>query len=608
LEVTSVVSDKISQAREAALKLANQSTEFPYALEELGDESDGGSVNDPSATSLGLIWSLHNGKHKADHTPVSVLICDLRDATESIQKAALNTVEMLKRLNHDTILSHIHSQKLGETWYLVVERIRPLLEVIIEIRQNPDELLNGVRQLLNGLVYLHRDVALVHGTLSIESIAITPAGDWRIGGFEAASSLESLIEGKSIMDSIQGLPLGAPRLISIAPEVLGDCWTPPPWGVDTWGASRIMSVALDGAAPPTLSASMDAMAGSEVKKRPPPERILEDTCFSKEYIEGQILMEGLSEASESEREALYQLLSKFSYPLHVLEHKVVPALLKEVSGGSVEALRPLVDTVEALRSDSVFVKRVLPALRSWLGRTSNRGMWTSVLLSLEPCVASASPSQLQDIIPQILLGIADPAPAVREATVRALGAVLPKASEGEMKGTTAVNKKINLASALQALLQLLRDEVPEIRTNAAVAIGKVASSLELSLFGDDPSRALRPIFKSLNDDFTPLRKESLVVVGVTARFLSNTELATVVVPLVSPKLVDPDFYVRKTAYTTMEMLMERLNPTEDPWDMRIKDLKEELRAAGVDYAGCSERQELVDLWLRATQAGAAGPE
>ena len=158
--------------------------------------------------------------------------------------------------------------------------------------------------------------------------------------------------------------------------------------------------------------------------------------------------------------------------------------------------------------------------------------------------------------------------------------------------------KVIIASAVQGLLQLLSDEIAEIRTNAAVALGKVASYLEPSLFGEDVCTTLGPLLKCISDPFPPARVAALVTIGATAQFFDNAELAMVVLPVVVPKLADSELSVRKVAYTSAQRLMERLNPAaRDPWDMSNKDLKDDLRAGGVDFSGCTERQELIDLLL-----------
>ena len=104
----------------------------------------------------------------------------------------------------------------------------------------------------------------------------------------------------------------------------------------------------------------------------------------------------------------------------------------------------------------------------------------------------------------------------------------------------------------------------------------------------------------LEDEYAPLRVAALIAVAATAPFLTHSEIATLVLPRVVVLLADREQDVKQAAFTTSQGLLARLDPADadvDPWDMSNKSLKHELARFGVDFAGCSERQELIDLVL-----------
>lgn len=73
------------------------------------------------------------------------------------------------------------------------------------------------------------------------------------------------------------------------------------------------------------------------------------------------------------------------------------------------------------------------------------------------------------IWPHIVTGFTDTEPRLREATIKALLAILPKLKE----------KTIH-TSAFPMIQRMQRDPVPGIRTNTVIAVGKVAKFLPVS--------------------------------------------------------------------------------------------------------------------------------
>jgi SCY1-like protein 1 len=106
-------------------------------------------------------------------------------------------------LRHPYILPYIDGIELPDGINIVTESVVPLEEVLEDCRKHPQSLAWGVYQIAvisggfsevlitqikKALAFLNNDCNLLYGNLSLSSIFVNRAGDWKLGGLELVSS------------------------------------------------------------------------------------------------------------------------------------------------------------------------------------------------------------------------------------------------------------------------------------------------------------------------------------------------------------------------------------------------------------------------------------
>lgn len=72
------------------------------------------------------IWSLHKGKKRGSNEQVSILLFDVKNATECQMDVAKGALKRLKTLRHPSILTFVDSFESDKLLYLVTEYVEPL--------------------------------------------------------------------------------------------------------------------------------------------------------------------------------------------------------------------------------------------------------------------------------------------------------------------------------------------------------------------------------------------------------------------------------------------------------------------------------------------------
>jgi SCY1-like protein 1 len=145
-------------------------------------------------------------------------------------------------------------------------------------------------------------------------------------------------------------------------------------------------------------------------------------------------------------------------------------------------------------------------------------------------------------------GFNDSSPALRELTLKATIGLVPYLNPP------------NLEKLSRYLVRLQSDTETAIRTNAVIFIAKIAPSLsEISR-----EKMLLPAYaRAMKDTFTPCRMAALQSLGKSQELFSKIDLASKVLPVITPLLLDPMADVRTEAFQVVNNLLQVLEVESD---------------------------------------------
>jgi SCY1-like protein 1 len=145
-------------------------------------------------------------------------------------------------------------------------------------------------------------------------------------------------------------------------------------------------------------------------------------------------------------------------------------------------------------------------------------------------------------------GFSDSSPALREMTLKATLVLVPSLNQP------------NLEKLARYLVRLQSDSETSIRTNTVIFISRLAPHLSES----SQQKLLLPAFiRAMKDPFSPCRMAALNSALKSKDSFKIQELATKVMPAVTPLLLDPMEDVRKEAYSVVDTLLVTLRAESD---------------------------------------------
>ncbi|CAG8800745.1 29791_t:CDS:2, partial [Racocetra persica] len=141
-------------------------------------------------------------------------------------------------------------------------------------------------------------------------------------------------------------------------------------------------------------------------------------------------------------------------------------------------------------------------------------------------------------------GFTDTVPIIRESTVKSVLLLAPKLTD------RVINNDL-----LRYLAKLQMDEMPGIRTNTTICLGKISKYLSDST----KKKVLATAFtRALRDPFPHARAASLMALTATLDYYDATDCATRILPCVSVVLVDKEKPVRIQAFKSLDAIVKRL--------------------------------------------------
>ncbi|KAH3756217.1 SCY1 family protein kinase [Pelomyxa schiedti] len=487
------------------------------------------------------VWSLFRASRKDDGSQASVFVFDGRKHnTPRSEALARNALKRCRVLRHPCVLTHVDSSEASGSISLATEAVVPLEVALPEILKFPDSIAWGLAQIIKALDFLHES-RLVHANVRIDSIFVTKSGDWKLGGLEYVTELDGVTAA-----TFEKISEPRPPEINNIDEIKQGY----PWSIDGWMLALMITSIFSGRIPPALADPHALLCCNHNKMRLRPIKLLESEFFSNPYIETLQFIEGITLKDPSEREAFFKKLMKTvdDLPTNVCLYKVLPHLVNAVDlqlYGPVTAkvLGPLLKIAKRL-PQAEYSLNITPNVVKWFS-SSDKTVRLNLLENLESFIEHLSPTMISDqIFPQVSTWFLDPVPALREATVRAMLFFVPKLGE------RTVNTEI-----LRYFAKLQLDPEPCIRTNTTICLGRIASHLSEAT----RKKVLVAAFsRPLHDPFPPARMAGISAFSATKDFYAPNEIATHIIPAVSPLLVDNEKKVRDEAMRCISLFLSAL--------------------------------------------------
>ncbi|KAI0071715.1 hypothetical protein K474DRAFT_1775986 [Panus rudis PR-1116 ss-1] len=531
------------------------------------------------------IWTLYEATKREDGSPVSVFEFDSSlPRNRNVLPLAKNALRKLRTVRHPDVLKFLDAVETDTTICIMTERVRPLAQAIQErssksAEEKEDWLLWGLHRISVALAFVNETCASTHGNVRIDSVFISPSGEWKLGGFELLSNPKDEAAVLYTMGSI--LPDSSTYA---SPEVKKSGWSVlkenPINAADSYALGLLIHFAFNpshtlpataqpphppptsasrGSIPLSVFPSFKKLLDPNPKARLSPKHFL-DIGMAETAGEGSGFfahnklvkvcagLDNFNLASEAEKSILLRTLkeSSSSLPPEFASYRVLPALASalEFGGASAASIVPLImlygKNVPPQDYSSVILVHLVKLYTS-----PDRGTRMALLESLPEYADKLDKKTVADKIwPNLQTGFADTVPVIREATVKSISILSDK-----------FNERILNNELLRHLARMQADPEASIRTNTCILLGRLGPTLGYHT----KKKVLVPAFaKALKDPFVHCRVAALMALMATIDCYDNEELASRVIPNMSFAMVDKEKLVRDQAFKAMQLFIKKL--------------------------------------------------
>lgn len=540
-------------------------------------------------------FSLLRGTRKRDKAPVLVFRCEKAKTTSA--GLCSNALRQAKKLRHPQILNLLDGVETESDVFMVTEDATPLATCLGEL-DLPSQSAWGIRCVATVLNFLNEKCRLVHGNVTPWTIFVTPSGDWKLFGLEIVDMDCAAPEGTRhqvippLLKHAQWIPAAQYK----SPERRSNNWRSvedsPFWSLDAWALGCVILDVyeqrargnqarpnilqdIDRYVPSSCQAQVRQLLNEDPRTRLAPSAFLKTELFNDVFVRSMVFLEELQLKNSEKKEAFFTSLvsSAPNFPIGALERKVIPQAAQAISwevkavnqanvavaNGQIptspanvnvllcvlDALLKAYGTVkEKTKSEKPSIELDQAVID--LFTCNDRVVRVNVLQRMDRIGGAISLECTNKTFDQICTGFADATPLVRELTIKAMVHIIKQLNDQ--------NKNDKL---VRFLAQLQNDNEPAIRTNCVVCLGLIAPQLS----EDARRKTLTASFsRALKDNFVHARMAGLRGLN-TCHSLMNLDketLATKILPMVCPLLVDPVKEVRASAVETMNTLMSTL--------------------------------------------------
>ncbi|KAG9084350.1 hypothetical protein FRC06_004114 [Ceratobasidium sp. 370] len=140
------------------------------------------------------IWTLYDATKKDDSSPVSVFAFEASDPQHrDLLPLAKNALRKLRTTRHPDVLRFIDVVETETSIHIVTERVQPLWAALERWSGKPAKsreewLIWGLHRISTAVAFINDACQSSHGMIRVESIFISPSGEWRLGGLDLMSN------------------------------------------------------------------------------------------------------------------------------------------------------------------------------------------------------------------------------------------------------------------------------------------------------------------------------------------------------------------------------------------------------------------------------------
>lgn len=528
---------------------------------------------------------------------------------------AENFYKRIKTLRHPHILKYIDGLELSDMLIVVTEEVIPLHrfneEVILTAEKSSTRnmiIAWGFHCLLKALEFVNSSCGLLHGSLSPDSILVTPGGDFKLAGF-------------FVTDKIDEISKSLPRIYTENLEVLSSIYQSPERQsnsfsaivkakdtVDIWGAACILYECFNGRLinsealvdtakiPPLLRKVYKKMLSSNPFDRPNAGQVYTSQGFTRafgnKFVKVLLFFEEIQIKNDIEKiEFLKKLEADVSdFPLNACLYKILPALndLQSFENNAKAQGLSNANTYE-INVPSVVLNIVIKICKKLDGAPtppSDANVAEVKKKVLIPCIMTMfncndrqtriilldnlklyvdhldEQAVNKEIFPKVITGFTDSTVPLRESTLKSMISLAPKLNDGNMNDVL-----------VKHLIKLLDDPEPSIVTNTVICLSRILQHFNAktrpkiivgvfpralkSRFYHTKIAALKAIFSSLQT-LIPAEQGSAVQQTLDESISNGKLLASKLVPAVGMALLDESSEVRSEGFRAMNQILEKL--------------------------------------------------
>ncbi|KAJ6497835.1 armadillo-type protein [Mycena sanguinolenta] len=532
----------------------------------------------PKVTAFDGVWTLYDATKRDDGTLVSVFEYDCT-SRRGMLPIAKNALRKLRTTRHPDVLKFLDAVETETTIHIMTERVRPL-QVVLQTwasrggQEREDYLLWGLHRVSVALAFLNDSCASTHGNIRVNSVFISPSGEWKLGGFDLLSNPK---EETAVLYTLGGQLPDAQAWAS--PEIKKGGWSSlkenDPAAADAYALGLLLHAVFNpthplpataspphpppppssrGAIPNSVFPSFKKLLNPNPKGRLTAKGFLAigmaDTGFfaNNRLVKVCLGLDNFALSSESEKNGLLRTLgeSANTFPPEFASFRVLPSLVSalEFGGASAATILPLVLRFGKNVSPEDYPTVILAPLVK-LFASPDRGTRMALLDHLPEYAEKLDKKTVDSKIwPHLQTGFSDTVAIIREATVKSIILISPFLTDRVLNN-----------DLLRFLAKMQSDPEASIRTNTCILIGRLGPSLGYNT----KRKVLVPAFsRALKDVFVHARVAGLMALMATIDCFEVQELATKVIPNMSFALVDKEKLVRDQAFKAMELFVKKL--------------------------------------------------
>lgn len=305
---------------------------------------------------------------------------------------------------------------------------------------------------------------------------------------------------------------------------------------------------------------MQKLLSSQPAKRLNPSALIESGVLKNDLLAIVTFLQNLAMKDSIEKDSFFKKLDSQinDIPQFIAQKKLLPLLASslEYGGAPPSALCTLLNLAKDLDQEAKD-KQVIPVIIRLFSST-DRAIRRSLLENINAFGSELTDQLVEEqIYPKLQAGFTDANPYIRELTLKSMVILGPK-----------LNSRTLNQSLLKYLAKLQVDEEPGIRANTTVLLGMLAPSL-----GESTRKKvlLNAFARALKDPFPPARVAGLKALQKTSEDHGVDDIATRIIPMISPACVDGTQEVRNEAMSCLGRFVDKLKNHQITLDEQDKD-------------------------------------